>query len=392
MEQDKKLSPTDKMDMPSPVSNLIDYVDIILNNRKFIGYIVGATFIISAIISLLLPKAYIATARILPPQGNNMGLAALLSNTDDPVSGLANSLLDSKTPSTLYLGIMRSRTVADALIQKFQLKDLYDHRYIEDVYLELEERSTIAISKKDQLISVSVEDGDPQRAADMANAYIDMLNRINRDLNITHGKRKRIFLQDRLKEVRKDLRKAEIELQTFQEKHHLISLEEQAKVSIEGAAKIKGKIISAQTELEVFKQFGTEKQIEALMLKTKIEELQNQLSMIENGRKSKAHDAKGSDFYFPFGDLPRLGLQLMRLTREAKIQEKLFELLVAQYEMAKIEEAKDVDTIQVLDKAVAPQKRYRPKRIRIILVSTMMALAVALLAVFGRRYCHRITL
>jgi tyrosine-protein kinase Etk/Wzc len=372
--------------------SLSDYMEIILRYRKFIGYLVGVTFFLSIIVSLLLPKMYIATVRILPPRENSSGLSSLLARADGPLSGLAGNLVGSKTPAALYVGILNSRSVAEGLNKKFNLKELYDLKYIEDVYLKLADRSTIEISKKDQIISVSVNDRDPQRAADMANAYADMLDQINRKLNITQGKRKRIFLEDRLKKVRADLEKAEMDLKDFQEQHHLVSIEEQAKVAIEGAAEIKGQIIAAETELEVFKQFGTERQIEAVKLNAKIEELQKQLDIFEQGDKSNTGSSKpskkgeGSNFYIPFGELPRLGLQLMRLTREAKIQGKLFELLTAQFEMAQIEEAKDMDTIQVLDRAVPPEKKISPNRSRIVITATILMFFIAAIIVIRKEY------
>jgi uncharacterized protein involved in exopolysaccharide biosynthesis len=222
----------------------------------------------------------------------------------------------------------------------------------------------------------------------MANAYVDMLDRINRKLNITQGKRKRLFLEGRLKEIRTALEKAEISLKSFQEKYNLVAIEEQAKVAIEGAAEIKGQIIAAQTELEVLKQFGTEKQIEAVMLKTKIDELQKQLWAIEQGERPVANGSvpsepgKVSNFYIPFDDLPQLGLQLMRLMRETKIQEKLFELITSQYEMAQIEEAQDFNTIQILDKAVPPEKKLSPKRGTIVISSCLIAVLFSVLLAF----------
>jgi tyrosine-protein kinase Etk/Wzc len=379
-------------------ANLVDYLNVLVKHGRLIGYTVCVALILSTIVSLLLPKMYTATARILPPRENSTGLSSLLSGQEDPLGGLAGNLIGNQTPAALYVGIMKSRSVADSLNQKFNLKELYDLKYIEDVYSTLAKRSAIEISKKDQLIYVSVSDRDPVRAADMANAYVNMLDRFNRKLNITQGKRKRLFLEDRLKEVRADLEKAEMDLKIFQEKYRLVSIEEQAKAAIEGAAEIKGQIIAAQTELEVLKQIGTEKQIEAVMLKARIEELQKQLDSINQGEKFDAgvpgspEAGTGSNFYIPFDDLPRLGMHLMRLTREAKIQEKLFELLTSQYEIARIEEAKDVNTVQVLDEAVAPEKKDSPKRTRIVLVSTSLAFVGALLAVFVRHHHHRITL
>jgi tyrosine-protein kinase Etk/Wzc len=369
-------------------SNLSENFEIIVKHRKFIGYIVGSTLILSILISLLLPKMYIATARILPPRENSPGLASLLTKTDDSLSGLAASLMSNQTTAALYVGIMKSRSVADALNQKFKLKELYDVKYIEDVYLRLEDRSTIEISKDNQLISISVRDRDPRRAADMANTYVDMLDQISRKLNITQGKRKRLFLEGRLKKVRSNLENAEMALKAFQDENHLVSIDEQAKAAIEGAAEIKGQIIAAQTQLEVLKQVGTERQIEAVMLKAKIEELQKQLDSIEKstpaeqGVSKASNSGTNSDFYIPFEDMPRLGMQLMRLTREVKIQEKLFELLTAQYEMARIEEARDVDTIQVLDVAVPAEKKSSPKRLAIVISSVVIAAMVSILLAF----------
>jgi tyrosine-protein kinase Etk/Wzc len=377
---------------------LSEYFGVLTKYRKFIGCIVGATFILSALVSVLLPKMYVATARIMPPQERNPGIASFIGGSEDSLSALVGNLMVNHTPAALYVGIMKSRNVADALNKKFKLKKLYDLKYIEDVYSKLEERSTIEVSRKDQIISVSVKDRDPQRASDMANTYVAMLDQINRELSITQGRRKRLFLEDRLKKVRGDLEKAEQDLKTFQEDYHLVSIEEQAKVAIEGAAEIKGQIVATQTELEVLKRFGTEKQVEAVMLKAKIEELQKQLDSIEKGQNPETDNSNptikgmGSNFYIPFNSLPRLGMQLMRLMREARIQEKLFELLTAQYEMAQIEEARDVDTVQVLDKAQPPEKKDSPKRTRIVLVSTFIALVGSVLIVFLRHYHHRFTL
>lgn len=387
-------SSTEQQPLNRTELNLLEYWEIIYKYRKLIGYIVGAALILSWIVSLVLPKMYIATSRVVPPQETNHGLASLLSGSDDPLGGLAGNLIGNQTPATLYVGILKSRSVADALTQKFDLKKLYGSKYIEDVYRRLAERSTIKISKKDQLVIVSVKDRDPQRAADMANTYVDMLNKINRDLNITRGKRKRLFLEGRLKEVRRGLGKAEIELKAFQEKYNLVSIEEQAKVAIKGAADIKGQIIAAQTELEVFKQFGTERQIEAVMLNAKIEGLQKQLDAIEHGKKmtTDATIASGpkdeSNFYIPFDDLPDLGMQLVRLTRNAKIQEKLFELLSAQYEMARIEESRDMNTIQVLDSAVPPEKKSSPKQRVIVISSILISALFAVLLAFILEYYH----
>jgi tyrosine-protein kinase Etk/Wzc len=356
-----------------------EYVDILIAKRRFIGCAVAAAFVLSIIISLSLPKMYIATAKILPPKEPNFGIASILSGPDNPLNGLAGSLFSNQTPAALYVGIMQSRTVADKIIKQFDLKERYSLKYIEDVYKRLANRSTINFSRKDQLISVSVIDRDPQRAADMANSYVEMLDRFNRKLTINQGYRKRKFLEGRMKEVFNELEKAESKLQQFQEKYHLVSITEQAKASIKGAAQLKSQIIATETELEVFKQFGTEQQVEAAMLKAKIEELRKQLRTIEEGSIQDFDkmyqlntEDESSSLFIPFAELPELAMQFMRLTREAKIQVSLFELITTQYEMAKLEEARDVYTIQVLDQAVPAEKKYRPHRLRIVATSTFL--------------------
>ena len=382
---------TVKQGIQLPEGNLSVYINIISRYRRMICYMVVASLVVSAIISLMLPKMYMATARILPPLDDSTGLASLLSGSDDPFMALAGSISGKQASAALYLGIMKSRSVADAIDLKFKLKKIYGVKYSEDVYSKLADRSIIEYSKEDQLINISVMDRDPRRAADMANAYVDILGKISQRLNTTQGKRKRLFLEDRLLAVRSDLEKAELNLKAFQEKHHLVSIEEQAKAVIEKAAEIRGRIMAAQTELEVFKQFGTEKQVESVMLRAKIEGLQKQLHAIEQGRNPKTRESdpseeKGSAFFIPVNDLPHLGMELMRLTRETKVQEKLFELLSAQYEMAQIEEAKDVDTIQVVDVAVVPQKKSSPNRFIIVATSTMLGFLVAVLLSFLVEY------
>jgi len=375
--------------------NLIDLLQVLLKRKRMIFGVVFSAIMLSVIVSLMLPKMYTATARILPPAESASPISGLLSQAGGALAGLAGGLIGGKTTAELYKGILSSRTVADALIKKFNLKKLYDMKYLEDVYKKLADRTNITVSRKDEIITISIEDRAPRRAADMANTYVQMLDKINRTLNITEGQRKRIFLEERLKTVGEDLLKAETALKEFQEKYKLVAIEEQAKVAIEGAAKIKGEIITTQTELEVMKQFGTERQNEAIMLKSKIAELQKQLAKIEKGNPgsgvAQSSNAGGmeSNFYIPFDELPELGMQLFRMMREAKIQEKVFELMTTQYELAKIEEAKDVNTIQILDEAVPPDKKSSPKRTLIVILSTFMAFFIGVFSAFAMEFAER---
>lgn len=377
------MNPTESNSIPPECAegeiNLLDLLLVLLRRKWLIFWITFFAIVVSVTYSLVIPEKFTATARILPPQKPESGISSILSQAGGAFGGLAAGLLGgAQTSSDLYVGIMKSRTVADVLISKFDLKKLWDKEYLVQVYRELSDITEINVSKDTGIINVSVEEEDPKRAADMANTYVETLNQINKTVNITEGQRKRVFLEKRLEKAKKDLIKAETDLQAFQEKYKIISINEQAKAAIEGAAEIKGEIIAAQTELEVLKKFGTEKQNEAIMLKSKIEELQHQLAKIESGNPTK----DGDNFYIPFKELPDLGMRLARLMREAKIQEQVFELLTSQYEMAKIEEAKDMSTIQILDEAVPPDKKSSPRRSLIVIISTIAGFFMAVFLAF----------
>lgn len=371
---------------------LIDYFLVILKRKIMVFWIVASTIIVSTAVSLMMPKMYTATARIFPPLESGSSVSVLLSQAGGGLGSLANRIVGSKTPSELYAGILQSRTIADNLIETFDLKKIYEIKYLADAYQKLANRTYINVSRKDQIVSVSVEDRDPQRAADMANAYVQLLDQINRNVNVTEGHRKRIFLENRLNKAKEDLTKSESILKDFQEKYKLVAIEEQARVTIEAAAKLKAEIITAQTELKVLKQFGTEKQNEAVMLKSKINELLRQLDKIERGslKKDSLSNNKtikeNTNFYIPFNQLPSLGMEWVRLIREAKIQEKIFELLTNQYELAKIEEAKDLNTIQVLDQAVSPDKKSSPMRTRFVITATFVSFFLSVILAFLLQY------
>ena len=290
----------------------------------------------------------------------------------------------------LYVGVLQSRTVAFALIERFNLKDLYKTESMSDIYSNLQSVSTFNVDRKSQSLSISVENEDPELAAKMANYYIEMIDEMNRKVNITEGHRKRIFIEERLEKVKKDLKDAEDALQEFQEKYKVVSIEQQVEIAIKGAAELKTEIILAETELEVLKQFGTERQNEAILLMSKIQELEKQLAKIEIGDEVPSQSTETSDnakkanssFYIPFDEIPALGIQLARLIREAKIQEKVFELMTTHYEMAKVEEAKNINTIQVLDEAIPPDSRTRPKRKRMVILSVSVSFLFSIFLVF----------
>ncbi|MEW6668928.1 MAG: Wzz/FepE/Etk N-terminal domain-containing protein [Thermodesulfobacteriota bacterium] len=374
--------------------HLTDLLLVLLKRKRMILILCGLAFLCSALYSLLLPSIYTATARILPPVRAEAGFAGIYQ-----AAGAFEDMgisIGAKSGAEVFVGMLESRTVADTLIDRFNLHEVYDEKLKEALYRRLAGLTKIQISRKTQIITVSVDDKDPRLAAELANGYVDALDEVNRRVSNTEGRRKRLFLEDRLEKVKKDLLAAEMAHKKFQEEHRLIAIDAQAKAAIEGAARIKGEIIAAQTELEVLKQFGTVRQNEAIMLRSKIGELENQLARIESGRQEKTPlreavmTKETSNFYIPFSELPELGLQLARLSREARTQEKVFELLTSQCELAKIEEAKDVNTIQILDRAVPPDMRSKPKRRVIVVLSAVVAVFLGVFLAFFLEYVDRL--
>ena len=355
--------------------DLVAEILLMVVRRKRI--IVGVTLafaLLSVIYSLFLPNIYTATARVLPPESSTPSAARSVLQPDSVFGGLIGSFLSEGSPSELYVGILRSRTVADALLKRFDLRKRYGTESETATYETLRQRTDVEIADTG-IIRISVDSKDPKLAADMANAYVEALARTSRSVGTTSGSRQRAFLEKRLDKVKQDLNAAEARLQTFQEKHGLVAIDAQARAAIEGAARLKGELIAAQTELAVLRQFATEKQNETVMLRSRIAELEKQLTRIETGDP----EDDSSAYFIPFSRLPGLGMRLAGLLREAKTQEEVLKLLTVQHELAKMEEAKDISTVQVLDRAVVPDKKSGPARRVIVMLLTFAGGCVALL-------------
>lgn len=372
--------------------SLLDYVGVIVKHRRMILGLCSTAVITALIVSLLLPKIYQATAVIMPPKSEETmsDLAAKMGG----LASLAGGMLGVSNSAEIYVEMLKSRTIANAIIDKFDLINIYKLELAEDVREKLEGNTDFQISKANT-ISVTVGDRDPQRAADIANAYVEEVDKLNQKLNISSVGRQRVFLEQRLDEAKQGLSRAENELKDFQEKNGLVALDEQAKASIAGAAQIKAEIIATETELDMLKGFATGKETVVVKLQQKKDGLKEQLAKIERGEKIKVSSGeKGStgdrtNFYLSFDQLPKLGLQLGRLMREVKIQETVFELLTQQYELARIAEAKDTSTIQILDKAVAPEGKSKPKRTLIVVLSAIVTFFASIFLAFIYEYFDR---
>lgn len=347
--------------------NLLDYWRVIWKHKSLISALVIASVLTALVISLIMPKIYESTAAILAPKEATAGsgLASILatSGAGQFFGGMVPSISSTRD---IFVSILKSRTMAQDIVDNFNLKEYYRAEYTDQAINALKSDTNISVSKEGT-ISVKVEARDPKLAADIANFYITNLDRIFSRLSITEAGRNRAFILERLAMTEKALRKAEEDLRRFQERNKAIVLQDQSRSAIEAAARVKGEIMAAEVQLEVMRNFATESNPQVIQLKRQIAEMKKQYAQMQYGKgwdlPSEAANPgePRKEFYVPFEKVPEVGLELARLVREVKTQEAVFTILTQQLEQAKIQEARDVPMVQVLDRAVPAERKSKPK-------------------------------
>jgi uncharacterized protein involved in exopolysaccharide biosynthesis len=343
----------------------------------------------STLVAFLIPSRYGSTARLMPPDSpSTSGLAmaaAAMTGSAGGLGGIASDFLGLKSTSDIFVGILSSRTAQDKLIQQFDLKKLYRDRRMEDARRDLAEHTAISVDRRSQIIAVSVTDNSPQRAAAMSQAYVEELNKLVAELSTSSARRERIFLEERLQAVNKDLESAEKEFSQFASKNAAIDVKAQGVAMVEAAAALQGELIAAQSESEGLRQIYSDKNVRVRSVKARIDELQHQLEKLGGkGESTTTVSAQPNESMYPsIRKLPLLGVAYADLYRRTKIQEAVLEALTKEYEMAKVQEAKEIPTVKVLDAAIVPDKKSFPPRLLIIFLGTFLALAFAVAWVFG---------
>ncbi|MBV9158330.1 MAG: lipopolysaccharide biosynthesis protein [Acidobacteriaceae bacterium] len=323
-------------------------------------------------IVLLLPVKFTAEAVILTPQQPQPSLAAMAQLSGAAAGNLSGlSLLSGfglRNPSDMYIGILKSRTVADSLIHTFHLQQVYGRKYILDTRKQLARRTSIETAK-DSLIHVRVEDRDPNRAADLANAYVDELSKQNSRFTLTEASQRRRFFEEELLKEKDQLASAEIALRNTQQATGLVAPMGQAEALIRSGAQLRVEIVTRQAELEAMKTYASDENPRLQIVKRELSALQGELARVEHG-----NNASGT-LDLATGQLPQAGLEYTRKLRDVKYHETLFEILAKQYEAARLDEAKSAPLVEVVDRAIAPEKKSWPPR-AILVLSTMAFAAI----------------
>jgi len=365
--------------------SLLDMASMVWRRWRLVVAVCAVAAIVTFAVSKLMPKFYESTATVVAPKegsGNSLlsGLAAY--GLIQQVPGLSIPTLPSFTPNRdLLVGVLKSRTIGQAIVDKFELRARYRARYLDDAITDLKNATTISVSREG-VISVKVEDRDPTLAAAMANHYVELLDQFVGQYGTGEAGRQKTFLTGQLARARVDLDSAEQALRRFQEQNRAIVLQEQTKGAIEAAARLKGEIIAAQVQLQVMRNFATDANPEIIAIRRRIEEMNRQLAQMQYG-EAPARQADGrdrGDFTVPFARVPGVGLELVRMTRDVKIQEVLVTLLTQQLEQARIAEARDTPVVQSLDRAVPAERHSRPRAVLNAGLAGVAALVVSVSA------------
>lgn len=374
--------------------SLLDYWRVVRKHLRLIVVLYVIAVLASMGYSLWTPKIYEATATILTPDervGRSLGLATALA-TSGVSQAVPGGSLPSLTPQRdMFVSVLKSRTMAQDVVQRFDLQERYQAPFLSDAIRYLYGMTTVPLSK-DGVISVKVQETDPQLAAAIANFYVAHLDQMITRIATTEASKQRVFIADRLTETERKLRGAEEALRQFQETNKVIALQEQAREAVETAAHPKGEIMASEVQLEVMRKFATDANPEVVKLKQRIEEMKRHLSGMQYGKgwvlpaENRNPGEPRNEIHIPFAQVPEVGLQLARLMRDVKVQETVYTFLTQQLERAKIAEARDMLTVQALDKAVPADRKSKPKISFNMAVAGITSLFVGILLAFFLEY------
>lgn len=359
-------------------SGPLENLRVLWSGRRFIAKMALIGLISGTLVAFLLPKRYTSVAELMPPDSQSssgMAMLAALSAKTGALGGVAGDLLGGNSSGALFISILQSRTVQDRLVQRFDLKRVYWDRLDVDARKDLAERTGISEDRKSGVITISVTDRDPNRATAMAQAYVDELNRLSAELSTSAAHRERVFLGERLQAVKQDLDHASVDFSQFSSKNTAIDIKEQARAMVGAAAQLQGELIAAESEQKGLEAIYASTNPRVLAVRARITELRTQLDKLGGGAGEAA--TPGETAYPSIRQLPLLGVKYADLYRQTKIQEAVYETLTQQYELAKVQEAKETPVIKVLDPASRPERRSFPPRMSIIFMCASFGLAGA---------------
>lgn len=362
---------------------VFEILHLLWGERKWLLRTTFYGLLAATLLAFLIPKRYESTARLMPPDSSSSSSLAMLASVANRIGSLGNvagDFLGIKSSSALFVGILQSRTVQDRLIEKFNLRRVYWAWTIEDAREALADWTAISEDRKSGIVTIRVTDKDPNRAKAMAQVYVEELNRLVAEVSTSSARRERQFIEQRLKVVKQEWDAAAKEFSQFASKNTAIDIKEQGRAMVEAAALLQGQLFAAQTELHGLTQIYADQNVRVRALKARVAELQRQLQELGGNPGEFSSPKQGQDEagYPSIRQLPLLGVPYADLYRRMRIAETVFELLTQQYEIAKVQEAKEIPTVKVLDYPVVPEKKSFPSRLLIMLLGTLVVFSACI--------------
>ncbi|HEY8101582.1 MAG TPA: GNVR domain-containing protein [Burkholderiaceae bacterium] len=353
--------------------SLIDVITAIGEEKRTIfGFAIFFT-LIGLIVSLSLPNVFTAKTTFLPPQQNQSGAASALASLGG-LAGLAGGSLGIKSPDELYVAFLQSDTLQNNLIQQFKLQSLYEKKTLGDTRKVLKANVKTIADKKSGIVSIEVDDSSPILAAQIANAYVEELRKLLDRLAVTDAQQRRVFFEKLIAKTKDALALAELESKKAQETSGVVSLDAQTAAAIKASAELRAQIALREVQIRAMSSYATSQNADVQRLVAELAGLRAELEKLEHGTGQD----KGSDK--SVGALANL-----RAFREVKYQEAVLDTLVKQYELARVEEAKEGPLIQQVDVAVPPEKKSKPNRSIIVIMAMFGGLMIGLIVAFMRR-------
>lgn len=365
----------------------MDFAILLLKHKRFIARFVSGATILAIVVVLILPVQYEANVTLMPPAQHSSLSSALLGQMGSMGSLAtlaAGGGLGIKNPADMYVSLLTSRTLQDAMIRRFGLMAEYHQKLMSDTRKVFDRHSKVAAGIKDGLIRITVEDTDPKRAAELANGYVEEFRKLSASLAITEAARRRWFFQQELEQTKQNLTAAEEAMRKTQESTGVLQIDSQARALIESAAVLRAQVVAKEVEIQGMKSFATDDNPQLLLAKQQLAALQSQLQQIAGSQNDT-----GSDIVLSKGRVTEAGMEYLRRFRELKYQETVFELLAKELEIAKLDEAREGEIVQVVDAAVIPDRKSSPHRTLIVIGTTTLAFFAAAFWIVVRQGLNR---
>lgn len=359
--------------------SVLDLLIVLAARKRLIIWITVAFAILAIVVSLLLPVRYTATVVLLPPQQNS-SLSNQLAAQLGSIGGIAASLAGGsggsflRNPNDMYVAMFKSHFVEDAMVERFELMREYHKKYRSDARKKFEHYTDVDGSGKDGLIHISVEDHDPQRARDLANGYVDQFRNLTEHLAITEAGQRRLFFEKQLQQANQSLADAEESLKETEQKTGLIAIDAQTRALIESAASLRAQVAAKEVQIQGMQTYATGENAQLVEAQQELDSLRTQLARLGGSSDNSA------GIIVPKGQMTEASVEYVGKLRDVKYYETIFEILARQFELAKLDEAKEGAIVQVVDPATVPDKRSFPKRTIIVILATFVGLLAGISA------------